>query len=434
MCVDAPLLAQTAADLVTWQERLTSPFVHHYVQLICSVLVGAVLGLLGCFVVLRRMALIGDAISHAVLPGVVIAFLLVGTGISGLFTGALLAGVLTAVGINLVTRYSRIKEDAAIGMVFTAMFALGVILISALPSGTHFDLKCFLFGDPLAVRNEDLAMILLIAPIVLGVIVLLFHPLKLLCFDATLAQTLGFNTTALHYLLMILLSATVVAALRSVGVIMAVAMLITPAAVAYQVTNRLAPMLAISAGVGALSAGLGMFLAFMADWPPGPAMVLVAAAQFGLAMFFAPERGLLVVWQRRRRIRSHILEEDVLKALVRHEESPALAPADLGAALPAAKESRLSGAVAGLCRAGQVTMRGGRAELTEPGRRRALELLRAHRLWETYLAAQDVADPLLHETAERLEHAHDLADQLADSLGDPDHDPHGHPIPRPAQK
>lgn len=434
MFADAPLLAQSAAELVTWQERLTSPFVNHRLQLLSSVLVGAVLGLLGCFVVLRRMALIGDAISHAVLPGVVIAFLLVGTGVTGLFTGALLAGVLTAIAINLVTRYSRVKEDAAIGIVFTAMFALGVILISALPAGTHFDLKCFLFGDPLAVQTEDLAMILMIAPLVLGVIVLLFHPLKLLCFDATLARTLGFNTAALHYLLMILLSATVVAALRSVGVIMAVAMLITPAAVAYQLTNRLASMLALSAATGAVSAGLGMFLAFLVDWPPGPAMVLVAAAQFALAMVFAPERGLLLVWQRRRRIREHILEEDVLKALVRHEETPATAPGDLGAALPTARERRLAAALAGLRRAGHVRDSGGRPTLTEPGRRRALELLRAHRLWETYLAAQDVADPQMHETAERLEHAHDLADQLADSLGDPAHDPHGHPIPRPAQK
>jgi ABC-type Mn2+/Zn2+ transport system permease subunit/Mn-dependent DtxR family transcriptional regulator len=434
MSADALLLAQTAAELVTWQERLSSPFANHRLQLLCSVLVGAVLGLLGCFVVLRRMALIGDAVSHAVLPGVVIAFLLVGTGVTGLFTGALLAGVLTAIGINLVTRYSRVKEDAAIGIVFTAMFALGVILISALPAGTHFDLKCFLFGDPLAVQAEDLAMILLIAPLVVAVIVLLFHPLKLMCFDATLARTLGFNTTALHYLLMILLSATVVAALRSVGVIMAVAMLITPAAVAYQATNRLAPMLLVAAGAGALSAGLGMFLAFMVDWPPGPAMVLVATVQFMLAMIFAPERGLLTVWRRRRRIRRHILEEDVLKALVRHEESPAIAPADLGVALPDAKAARVSEALAGLSRAGHVSVHGDRATLTDPGRRRALELLRAHRLWETYLAAQDVADPNLHDAAERLEHAHDLADLLADTLGDPQRDPHGHPIPRPAQE
>lgn len=416
------LLAAGGADLITWQDRVLSPFIDHRLQLLCSVLVGGVLGVLGCFVILRRMALIGDAISHAVLPGVVIAFLLVSTGITGLFVGALLAGVLTAVGINLVTRFSRVKEDTATGIVFTAMFALGVVLISWLPAGTHFDMKCFLFGDPLAVQREDLLSVAIIAPVVIGAVLVLFHPLKLMSFDPIIARTMGFNTTALHYTLMVLLAATVVAALRSVGVIMAIAMLITPAAFAYQLTNRLATMLAVAGVVGALAALAGMFLAFLVDTPPGPTMVLVATVLFLGAMTFAPERGVLVNWLRRRRIRAHIVEEDVLKALV-HEKLARLTPA-IGTG---ARELRA--ALARLTRAGLVRQERGQPRLTEQGRARALEMVRAHRLWETYLADQSIAHAALHEEAERLEHAHNLAEQLADTLGHPAEDPHGEPIP-----
>lgn len=456
------LIAQTT-DFITWQERLTSPFLHHSPQLLASTVVGGVLGLLGCFVVLRRMSLIGDAISHAVLPGVVIAFLLVSTGIAGLFLGALAAGVLTAVMINLVTRFSRVKEDAAIGIVFTAMFALGVVLVSWLPSGTHFDMKCFLFGDPLAVQREDMLMIALISPTVVALVVLLYHPLKLMCFDSTLAVTMGFRIGLLHYLLMILLSATIVAALRSVGVIMGVAMLITPAAVAYQLTNRLASMLCMAALVGAFSAFAGMFLAFQIDSPPGPTMVLVASTAFLLAMVLAPQRGVLVAWLRRHRIRLHIMEEDVLKALVRAEEAatggpslassastadvrmshagaatttPALPAAtlnakSLAAVLPAMSSRNIRDALTRLVETGLVTLdenQSGRATLTTAGRTHATQLVRSHRLWETYLAAAgDAAD--IHESAERLEHAHELSEEIAATLGNPRTDPHGSPIP-----
>lgn len=424
------LLAQEqAVTLITWQERLLLPFQDHRMQLLCSVLIGGVLGLLGCFVVLRRMSLIGDAISHAVLPGVVIAFLLIGTGITGLLVGALLAGIATAIGISLVTRFSRAKEDAAIGIVFTAMFAIGVILISRLPSGAHFDLKCFLFGDPLAVQAEDLISVLSITPIVLGVIILLFRPLKLLSFDPTLAQTLGFNTTALHYTLMILLSASIVAALRSVGVIMAVAMLITPAATAYQLTNRMSRMLTIAGIVGAFSAGLGMFLAFLLNNPPGPMMVVVATLIFALAMAFSPERGIIVAWHRRRQMRARIVDEDVLKELARITLGERPEPPPLAAALAPTPATDVHASVQRLRRAGLLSGATATPELTDPGRQRALELLRAHRLWETYLAEHDVDPAYLHDVAERLEHAPGIAEKLAETMGQPETDPHGQPIP-----
>ena len=162
-------------DLTQWFQPFTGSWGQ---QTATSVLAAIVLGVLGCFVVLRRMALIGDALSHAVLPGVVVALLLTGSaGVPGLLLGALLAGLLTAVLVSIVSRYSRTKEDSAIGIVFTALFAVGIILISSLPRGTHFDLKCFLFGDPLAVGREDFWMMLSIGAAVLSIVGLFYHPL-----------------------------------------------------------------------------------------------------------------------------------------------------------------------------------------------------------------------------------------------------------------
>lgn len=426
MLTDALLAAATTID---WLDRLRAPFELYQLSLWCSTLVGALLGLLGCFVILRRMALIGDAISHAVLPGVVVAFLLGYVGVGGLFVGALAAGIVTAVTIGIVTRLSRVREDAAIGIVFTAMFALGIILISRLPSGTHFDMKCFLFGDPIAIRQADFLSVLVITPLVVGTIVLLFHPLKLLSFDPVLARTMGFNTHILHYVLMVLLSATIVAALRSVGVIMAVAMLITPAAVAYQLTNRLWTMLLTAAITGGFSAFAGMLLAFLTNNPSGPMMVLVATAIFLVVMALAPQRGFVMVWLRRRALRAQILAEDLLKALAQQELYPAGATGLEGLrSLHAA--ARLEQALAGLRAAGLLSGPAGREQLTEAGRARALELVRAHRLWETYLAEHAVAAEAWHEEAERLEHAPGVAEELAQSLGHPAADPHGSPIPQ----
>jgi len=266
-------------------------------------------------------------------------------------------------------------------------------------------------------------------------VVLLFHPLKLLSFDETLARTLGVPTTVLHYLMMVMLSATIVAALRSVGVIMAVAMLITPAAIAYQLTNRLHTMLLLAAAGGGLSAGLGMFLAFLTNTPPGPAMVLVAAGLFVVAIVLAPERGIVTAWLRRRQIRRHIVEEDVLKELARIEEAVATRKSSLMDAMASAPADQVRSALGRLVRAGLVVhtadpTRGAEPKLTERGRRRALEMLRAHRLWETYLATTEVEGELVHPEAERLEHAHEVAEQLAETLGQPQSDPHGFPIPK----
>ncbi|MDG2207699.1 MAG: metal ABC transporter permease, partial [Pirellulales bacterium] len=298
-------------DFTEWWLR---PFSERWWQeTVCSMLVGITCGVLGCYVVLRQMALIGDALSHAVLPGVVIAFLVThDTGVFGLLSGALLAGVLTAVLIAVVSRLSRTKEDSSIGIVFTTLFAIGIILISTMPKGVHFDLNCFLFGTPLGVDSSDLLLMAIVCPTVLGMIVLLYHPLRASSFDPTVAAAMGIPVVLLHYLLMGMLSATVVAGLKTTGVILVVSLMITPASAAYLLTNRLGTMMLLAGIFGGFCAVAGMTLSFATNWPSGATMVVFAAAIFGVVMLASPSQGLLTRYLQRRRMRRHIQEEDIL--------------------------------------------------------------------------------------------------------------------------
>lgn len=422
------VLAQLEWDWSQWSTPLTEQW---WQETTCSVLVGIACGVLGCFVVLRRMALIGDALSHAVLPGVVIAFLITGSsGILGLFLGALFAGLVTAGLIKLVSQYSRTKEDSAIGIVFTSLFALGIILISSLSRGTHFDLKCFLFGDPLAVGDDDLLMMTIVAPLVILTIVLLYHRLKIASFDPVVAGAMGISVGAIHYLLMGMLSATVVAGLKTTGVVLVVAMVITPASAAYQLCNRLWSMLLLAGLFGALSAAAGMSLAFVTNSPTGPAMVLVATLLFGLTVVLSPQHGLLFSAWRKRAARRHIESEDCLKAIYTLlEQGNACGVVDV------ARKTGFSAArVEALVRELQSErmLQGGAnvLTLTHDGRARATEMVRAHRLWESYLADEARIDmDHIHDEAEHLEHAHELADEVAERLGFPKTDPHGEVIP-----
>ena len=422
------VLAQLDFDWSQWSVPFSSRW---WQETTCSVLVGIACGVLGCFVVLRRMALIGDALSHAVLPGVVIAFMLTGNaGIGHLFLGALLAGLITAALIKLVSQYSRTKEDSAIGIVFTAFFALGIILISALPRGTHFDLKCFLFGDPLAVGPDDLLMMEIVAPLVIVTIFVLYHRLKITTFDPVVAAAMGISVSAMHYLIMGMLSATVVAGLKTTGVILVVAMVITPASAAYQLSNRLSSMLILSGVFGALAAAAGMSLAFVTNSPTGPAMVLAATMIFAMAMVLSPRDGVLFKILHRRRVRLHIDGEDCLKAVYRLLEAGEAALRGELASRTGLSYSRVAVSLRALRSQRLIETDGEVVRLTSPGHLRATNLVRAHRLWESYLAEEARADVgSIHDEAEYLEHAHELADEVDETLGFPERDPHGVVIP-----
>jgi len=257
--------------------------------LFTSVMVGIIAGVLGSFIILRGMSLMGDAISHAILPGVAISYMM---GVS-YFYGAVTFGLLTAFGIGFITQNSRIKNDTSIGIVFSAFFALGIILIGK--ANTSTDLTSILFGNVLAVRDSDMWMTLGIGVVVLLVVFLFYKEFLVSTFDPTLAASYGLSNKAIHYVLMILLTLVTVASLQTVGIILVVAMLITPAATAYLLTNRLSYMIAISSILGALSAMIGLYISFIYNWPSGAAIVLVTTAFFLIALLFSPKHG--IVWR-----------------------------------------------------------------------------------------------------------------------------------------
>lgn len=259
--------------------------------LVTSVMVGIICGVIGCFIILRGMSLMGDAISHAVLPGVAISYLL---GIN-FFIGAVATGLLTALGIGFVSQNSRIKNDTAIGILFTSAFALGIILISFLRSSS--DLYHILFGNVLAVRPSDMWMTLAIGLIVLAAIFLFYKELLVTSFDPTMAAAYGVSTRLIHYLLMTMLTLVTVASLQTVGIILVVAMLITPAATAYLLTNRLSRMIFLSAGLGTISSVIGLYFSFTYNLSSGASIVLVATALFALVFIFSPRHGLLRKWK-----------------------------------------------------------------------------------------------------------------------------------------
>ena len=269
---------------------LTQPFTLEFMQraLIASLIVGVVCSVLGCFVVLRAMAFLGDALAHAILPGVAIAYLLG----ANLLAGALIAALVVAVGIGLFSRRGAVKEDTAIGILFAAALALGVVLISTVRSYA-VDLTHILFGNVLGVSTGDLWLTGILAAAVLATVFLLYKEFLLASFDPVLAHTLGRRPELLRFVMLILLALTVVVSLQTVGVGLVAAMLVTPAATAYLLTRRLSRMMALSAVIGAISSVAGLYFSYYLNVASGAAVVLTATVVFMVAFVAAPQRGLL---------------------------------------------------------------------------------------------------------------------------------------------
>ena len=255
--------------------------------LITSIVVGIICGVIGSFIILRGMALMGDAIAHAILPGVAISYIM---GIN-YFYGAVVVGILTALGIGVISEKSRIKSDAAIGIVFSAAFALGVILITMAKSA--IDLTQILFGNVLYVRTMDMWLTIIIGVILLLVVIIFFKELLISSFDETMAQVYGLKTRFIHYGIMVLLTLVTVASLQTVGVILVVSLLITPASTAYLLTNRLSTMIVLASTFGALSSVVGIYFSYVYNLPSGPVIALAATAIFLVALIFSPKQGLL---------------------------------------------------------------------------------------------------------------------------------------------
>jgi manganese/iron transport system permease protein len=251
-------------------------------------LMGAITGAIGVYIVLRGLSFIGDALSHAIFPGIVIAFLLGGS----IFIGALVLGVLTSVAIAVIAQSQRVKEDSAIGVMFAGTFALGVVLISSSNNFTR-DLASFLFGNVLGVTTTDIWLSAIAGAIVVGLIVLFYRELLIASFDRAAAQAMGLPVFWLDLLLLVMISLTIVVSLRAVGNILVVAMLVTPAATARLLTDRLLPMMLLSSSIGVASGVIGLFVSYHMDVAAGGTIVLVATAIFGAVWLLAPRHGLL---------------------------------------------------------------------------------------------------------------------------------------------
>ena len=281
---------------------LVDPLVYAFMQraLIEVILMGAVTGAIGTYVVLRGLSFIGDALSHAIFPGVVIAFLL-GRSV---FLGALAFGLLTSASIVVLAATRRVKEDSAIGVLFAGSFALGVVLISTTRNYSR-DLAAFLFGNVLGVTPTDIALSAAIGGLVLLLLVLFHKELLLVAFDREAAQAMGVPVFWVNLLLLVMISLTIVVSLSAVGNILVVAMLITPAAAARLLTDRLPVMLGFSAAIGAMSGVIGLVVSYHANVAAGGTIVLVATVFFGLVWLLAPHHGLIATrlmtdrWRRR---------------------------------------------------------------------------------------------------------------------------------------
>ncbi len=279
-------------------EALTEPLTYGFMQrgMLAAVMVGILCAIVGCYVVLRGMAYLGDAMSHAILPGIAIAYLLKGD----ILLGALVAGVVVALGIGFFTRRGTIKEDTAIGILFAATLSLGIALISTIKTYA-LDLTHILFGNVLGVGQGDLILIAALGAAVLLTIGLLYKELLVVSFDPVLAATLRLPTERLKNVLLILIAVVIVVSLQSVGVGLVAAMLVTPAATAYLLTRRLPVMMLVAALLGAVASIVGLYASYYLGIASGAAIVLTATVLFFVTYLFAPQRGLVWSWSRRSR-------------------------------------------------------------------------------------------------------------------------------------
>lgn len=299
--------------------RILEPFQYPFMvdAMIVGVAVGAVCAVLSCYLVLKGWSLMGDAISHAVLPGIVLAY---AAGLP-LALGAFASGLLCALLTGYIKANSRVKEDTVMGVVFTGLFAFGLVLFTKIKSDLHLD--HILFGNILGLARGDLRDTLIVAGLTLTTILALRRDLLLFCFDAGHARTIGLRSGMLYYLLLSLLAVTIVVSLKAVGIILVIAMLVTPGCVGYLLTDRFNRMLVIATVTAVSSAFLGVYVSFFINASTGACIVLLQALVFLVALFFAPKHGLLAA-RRQRRLGVEAGNADIARRLVRGKGTPVI--------------------------------------------------------------------------------------------------------------
>lgn len=407
-----------------------------------AALLGAVGAVVGSFAMLRRQSLLGDALAHAALPGVCLAFLITGQrNALGLLAGAIAAGLLGAMLIVTIVRGSRIKEDAAIGIVLSVFFGMGVVLIThiqKLPIGNKAGLDRYIFGQAASLTRGDVVLIAAVGALVLAAVLLSYRQLEVLCFDRDFGKSLGLPMRGTEFLITALLVLVVVVGLQMVGAILMVATLITPPAAARQWTDRLGVMLLLAALLGALcGAGGAWASAVQSGLPTGPAIVLAAAAALLVSIMIAPRRGILWArlrgWRAAERIRRENLLKDIYRAGEAAGDPAAAVSSPLLMGLRGHSAHALRRVARKLAQEGLVghTPRGD-LKLTPRGLLEASQVVRRHRLWELYLTHRlELPADHVHRDAEAMEHvlSEEAVVTIDRLLGHPRTDPHGRPIP-----
>ena len=414
-----------------------------------TILLGISAGALGCFAILRRRALVGDAVAHAVLPGVCLAFIVAGgKDPFMLILGSFVFGLLSMVTMDFITRNSRIAPDASIGMVLSVFFGFGVVLLTFIQSTGYVDqsgLDDFMFGQAAAMVGTDVKVFGGLSLLILVLVVLAYKEFKLVSFDMSYARSIGYPVKRMEFLLALLMVMTITAGIQAVGVVLMASMLIIPAAAARYWTDSLGIMLVLAAGVGAFSGVTGSFISYTAPaMPTGPWMVVSAALVFFISFLLAPRRGEIARHIQRKRLSFKVACENILKTLYSMEEEDGrkerarsfdelrkrryMSPRKLKSVLSSLKKRKLIEAYTGV-HEGFV--------LTDDGRREARRLVRVHRLWEKYLSDHlQIADDHVHDDAESMEHliTSEIEQELQKSLGSPESDPHRSTIPYDANE
>jgi manganese/iron transport system permease protein/iron/zinc/copper transport system permease protein len=417
-------------------DALAGPLHETYFQksLIGAGIVAVVAGVVGCLVILRRMAFLGDALSHAMIAGVAAGYLVMKmvfgleANAPGMLLGSLLAALLTAGLIGFVSRVTRIKEDTAIGIMYTGVFALGVVVVSIFRHYIHIDLMHFIMGDVLGISDTDLWVSAWVAAAVLSLIILFFRHFQMAAFDPVMAASIGLPIVLLDYLLTMSVSLVVVSAVSMVGVILVVGLLITPAATAYLLCDRLSRMMVLSALFGVSSVLGGLYACVWLDTAGGGAILVFATLQFLVVLISAPRYGLIARWLRQRRAVPEQVLEDILGILIRRAGEPV----GIGTMRDYMPDTRkLKASLHNLVRGDLIARDAGGYLLTRKGAEEANRILRAHRLWETYLVHIGAPEGDLHQRAHILEHISDSRsmDYLDRVLGFPARDPMGKEIP-----
>jgi manganese/zinc/iron transport system permease protein len=415
-----------------------------------AILLGITCGVLGCFIVLRRQSLLGDAIGHAVLPGVCVGFMFAGgRSTPALLLGALVAGLLAAALIGLLQRTTNLKAGECMGVVFTGFYGLGIVLLKYIQNNSRGSgqagLEKFLFGQIVAINSADVLYMAITAAVAVGAVVIFWRRLAVSSFDEDFAFSLGLPVRWIHYLLTGLVTVAIVISIQAVGVVLVAAMLVTPAATAYLLTDRLHRMVLLGALFGAAAGLLGAFFSlFGEDLPTGAFMVLAAGLLFAGAFLFSPRHGLIPrlrrLWERRRTTQA----ENLLRTLyILMERRGPVGPGSdrrFGVHDVAAVRHESPAQVRTLWR---LAARRGWVDrsshdpilLTDEGFEEARRVVRNHRLWELFLTQEaHLASDHVHADAEYIEHVlpRDVLRRLEQMLDNPTADPHGQPIPRVA--